>query len=137
MTNNEAMNAYTELQNISSCTGVLGWYVYKNLKVLDDATMPYRKAHDDLIRKYGGGESTPVPKENTPALMAELNQLMMLEIDVRMTKMDRNIFERLIKEDKSLSAETMFIIDRNIVEDPLPDGYPVVNGGPLGNTAMR
>lgn len=121
MTNSEAMNAFTELQNISACTGVLGWYVYKNLKALDDATMPYRKAHDDLIRKYGGPNATEVPKECVPLLMKDINELLVLETDVKLTMMRRELFERLIREDKSLSAETMLTIDKYIVEPDISD----------------
>lgn len=116
MTNGEAMRIYDELKNISKCTGVIGWYVYKNMKILDDATFPYRQAHDDLVRKYGGTETDPVPKDKIALLVSELNEIASLELDIKLALMNRVQFERLIKEDKGLSAETMLIIDKNIVE---------------------
>lgn len=116
MTNREAAFKYTELKSISKCTGILGWYVYKNLKALEMATEPYRKVHDNIIRKYGGNEVDPVPKEKMNDVVAELNEVLDMEIDVDLTLMKRMQFEQIVQTAKDMTAETMLIIDKNLVE---------------------
>ena len=117
MTNGEILKRYQDLEKVSGCTGTLGWYVYKNLKVLKDAIEPYTQAHNDLIRKYGGSETQEVPKENRPAFSTESLMLLGIEQDVSLTLMKRMQFEQLVRSDKEMSAETMLILDNNIVED--------------------
>ena len=95
---------------------MLGWYVYKNLKALEEATEPYRKVHDNIIRKYGGNEVDPVPKNKMNAAAAEMNELLDMEIVVDLTLMKRMQFEQIVQTAKDMTAETMLIIDRNIVE---------------------
>ena len=117
MTNGEILRRYRELEKVSGCTGTLGWYVYKNMKVLKDAVEPYVQAHNDLIKKYGGSGSEEVPKENKPAFATEELMLLGIEQDVELAKMKRIQFEQLVRADKSMTAETMLILDENIVED--------------------
>ena len=117
MTNAEILNHYEELKKVAGCTGTLGWYVYKNLKILKDAIEPYMQAHNDLIRKYGGSEIQEVPKENRPAFSTESLLLLGIEQDISLTLMKRMQFEQLVRSDKDMSAETMLILDNNIVED--------------------
>lgn len=117
MTNGEILKRYKELEKVAGCTGTLGWYVYKNLKILKDAIEPYMQAHNDLIRKYGGSEIQEVPKENRPAFSTESLLLLGIEQDISLTLMKRMQFEQLVRSDKDMSAETMLILDNNIVED--------------------
>lgn len=117
MTNAEILKRYDELSKTSGITGMLGWYIYKNLKILDTAIEPYRLAHNDLIRKYGGSEIQEVPMENRAAFSTETLELLGLETDVTLEKMKRKQFEHLIKSASGISAESMLILDRNIVEE--------------------
>ncbi len=117
MTNGELLKRYQELSSVSGCTGTIGWYVYKNLKILKDAIEPYTQAHNDLIRKYGGSEIAEVPKENRPAFSTECLMLLGIEQDIVLTKMKRMQFDQLVKSQKDMTAETMLILDENIVED--------------------
>lgn len=117
MTNAEILKRYKELQKVSGVTGTLGWYTYKNLKALSDAIEPYTQAHNDLIRKYGGSETEEVPKENRAAFGTEVLVLMGLETDVTLTLMKRQQFEQLVRSAKDMTAETMLILDNNIVEE--------------------
>lgn len=117
MTNGEILKRYQDLKNVSECTGTLGWYVYKNLKTLKDAIEPYTQAHNDLIKKYGGSETTEVPKENRPAFSTECLMLLGIEQDIDLTRMKRMQFDQLVKTQKDMTAETMLILDENIVEE--------------------
>ena len=117
MTNAELLKRYEELQKVKGVTGLLGWYVYKNLKIVSGAIEPYMQAHNDLIRKYGGSETEEVPKDNRAAFSTESVLLLGCEMDVTLDKMSRMQFEQLVKSDKSMTAETMFILDHNIVEE--------------------
>lgn len=116
MTNREAVIRFNELKSISKNTGVLGWYIYKNLKALEEATEPYRKVHDNIIRKYGGTEVDPVPEGKMNDVMAEMNEILDMEIDVDLVLMKRMQFEQIVQTAKDMTAETMLIIDRNLVE---------------------
>ena len=117
MTNAEIIKRYDELSKTSGINGMLGWYIYKNLKILNNAIEPYRMAHNDLIRKYGGSELQEVPMENRAAFSTETLELLGLESDVTLEKMKRKQFEQLIKSASGISAESMLILDRNIVEE--------------------
>lgn len=117
MTNAEILKRYKELKKAAGVTGTLGWYVYKNLKILGDAIEPYVQAHNDLIRKYGGSETDEVPKENRAEFGTESVVLLGLETDIALDQMSRMQFEQLIKADKTMAAETMLILDRNIVKE--------------------
>lgn len=117
MTNAEIMKRYNELKSVSGVTGILGWYVYKNMKILADAVEPYMQAHNDLVRKYGGSETEEVPKENRAAFGTESMLLLGCETDIVMDRMPRVQFEQLIRSDKTMTAETMYILDRNIAEE--------------------
>ena len=117
MTNGEILRRYQDLKNVSGCTGTLGWYVYKNLKILKDAIEPYTQAHNDLIIKYGGSETVEVPKENRPAFSTECLVLLGIEQDIELVRMKRPQFDQIVKSQKEITAETMLILDENIVEE--------------------
>lgn len=117
MNNAEILKRYRDLQKVKGVTGLLGWYVYRNLKVLTEAIEPYMQAHNDLVRKYGGSETDEVPKENRAVFGTEVMQLLGCEIDVMLDRMSRMQFEQLVKADKTMTAETMMILDNNIVEE--------------------
>lgn len=117
MTNAELLKRYEELEKVKGVTGLLGWYVYKNLKIISGAIEPYMQAHNDLVRKYGGSETEEVPKENRAAFSTESVLLLGCEMDVTLDKMSRMQFEQLVKADKTMTAEIMFILDHNIVEE--------------------
>ena len=62
-------------------------------------------------------ETEEVPKENRAAFSTESVLLLGCEMDVTLDKMSRMQFEQLVKADKTMTAETMFILDHNIVEE--------------------
>ena len=117
MNNAEILKRYRDLQKVKGVTGLLGWYVYRNLKVLTEAIEPYAQAHNDLVRKYGGSETDEVPKENRAAFGTESMQLLGCEMNITLDRMSRMQFEQLVKADKTMTAETMMILDSNIVEE--------------------
>lgn len=121
MTNQDIMMRLELLKQLGSVRGKLGWYIYRNTKILADACAEAVKLRNDAVVKYGtkDGEDTYSinrSSEKWQEYIAEVEPVLKIEQEVKMLKLGREEFEHLA-EASGLSAAELTIIDELIVED--------------------
>lgn len=121
MTNQEIMMRLDLIRQLGNIRGKLGWYVYRNTKILATACAEAVKIRDDAVMKYGtkNGENTYSINPGSKGwkeCVAEVEPVMKIEQDVKLEKISREEFDVLAK-DADLSAAELTILDELIVED--------------------
>ena len=121
MTNQEIMMRLDLVRQLGNVRGKLGWYVYRNIKVLAAACAEAVKIRDDAVIKYGTKDGENVYSINPESkrwqeYVAEVEPVMKIEQNVKLEKISREEFDVLAK-DTDLSATELTILDELIVED--------------------
>lgn len=116
MTNEEIIIRRDLLSRLSEVRGKFGWYIYRNSKILTEASAEAVRIRDDAIRKYGKDDSISPDSENWDKYLAEVTPVMQIEQDVALVRMPRAEFDELAK-DAGLSAVELSILDATIVEE--------------------
>lgn len=120
----DAMNQQGFMDN---ATGVTGYALYRNIRILSDELKDYDKAVNDAIRKYGEGNDEIgyiIRPENTEAIekfTEEITPIANLEIDVNLYQISKESFELPYCETATPShyaiIEEFLVKDENIIEE--------------------
>ena len=98
MTNETIFQLSNYLDAIASkCTGKLGYYVAKNLRLLKNELVEYNDKRNELIRKYGTQNGDNIVIENGSEayfnFMKELKEYDSIESGVNLIKFDSSLLE--------------------------------------------
>jgi hypothetical protein len=108
------------LKRLSGVRGKLGWYVYRNIKILSDACTEAMKIRNEAVMKYGseenGAYSINPSSEHWAEYAAEVEPVMNIEQDVKLCKISRAEFDDIAK-DADLTAAELMVLDEILVEE--------------------
>lgn len=120
MTNNEAILRLELLKQLGDVRGKLGWYIYRNVKVLTEAVEEAVKIRNEALVKYGTKDDENTYSINPSAegwaeYIKEVEPVMQIEQDIPLVMIKRDEFDALVS-DTSLSASEMMVLDNLLVE---------------------
>ena len=99
--------------------GVLGYAIYKNLRILQNECEDFNKVRDNLIKKYGtekdGTYSIDTKDEKSyTSFMKEIEPLLKLELDINYFQIDQVEFDKLYCS--GLSTKDYMILEQVLVK---------------------
>jgi len=118
MTNQELSTVRDALNRVSTCKGKMGWYVYRNLKIVGTALEEYEKLREELVRKYGDEKegTVTVRQECLADFTAELKPIAEIEQQVELCQIDRETFDKLAESSPELTAQELMILDAILIK---------------------
>lgn len=80
----QALLYLQQIEQLPQATGKVGYAIYKNITILNNATKEFRQMQNDLIKKYGQNNSINEKSPNWQKFVQELRPLLDIECDVNL-----------------------------------------------------
>lgn len=80
----QALLYLQQIEQLPQATGKVGYAIYKNITILNNATKEFRQMQNDLIKKYGENNSINEKSPNWQKFVQELKPLLDIECDVNL-----------------------------------------------------
>lgn len=80
----QALLYLQQIEQLPQATGKVGYAIYKNITILNNATKEFRQMQNDLIKKYGQNNSINEQSPNWQKFVQELKPLLDIECDVNL-----------------------------------------------------
>lgn len=80
----QALLYLQQIEQLPQATGKVGYAIYKNITILNNATKEFRQMQNDLIKKYGQNDSINEKSPNWQKFVQELKPLLDIECDVNL-----------------------------------------------------
>lgn len=80
----QALLYLQQIERLPQATGKVGYAIYKNITILNNATKEFRQMQNDLIKKYGQNNSINEKSPNWQKFVQELKPLLDIECDVNL-----------------------------------------------------
>lgn len=80
----QALLYLQQIEQLPQATGKVGYAIYKNITILNNATKEFRQMQNDLIKKYGQNNSINEKSPNWQKFVQELKPLLDIECDVNL-----------------------------------------------------
>lgn len=80
----QALLYLQQIEQLPQATGKVGYAIYKNITILNNATKEFRQMQNDLIKKYGQNNSINEYSPNWQKFVQELKPLLDIECDVNL-----------------------------------------------------
>ena len=99
--------------------GILGYAIYKNLRILQNECEDFNKMRDNLIKKYGaekdGTYSIDTKDEKAyTSFIKEIEPLLKIEIEINFFQVDRDEFDKLYCS--GLSTKDYLLLEKILVK---------------------
>lgn len=86
----QAVQYLTLLKKLPPATGKVGYAIYRNISLLEQATKEFLRMHDDLIHKYGNAGKINRDSPNFGTFITELTPLLDIECEVSFFMIDED-----------------------------------------------
>ena len=86
----QALLYLQQIEQLPQATGKVGYAIYKNITILNNATKEFRQMQNDLIKKYGQNDSINEKSPNWQKFVQELKPLLDIECDVNLFQISEN-----------------------------------------------